>query len=66
MTLEINRLHPYFFAEVSGEDLTEDNIWVKRPGTGEIRAKDYEKLLKKTILEDVKKDTQLKWSIIEN
>ena len=49
-----------------GDLLTEDNIWVKRPGTGEIRAKDYEKLLKKTILEDVKKDTQLKWSIIEN
>ena len=49
-----------------GDLLTENNIWVKRPGTGEIRAKDYEKLLKKTILEDVKKDTQLKWSIIEN
>ena len=49
-----------------GELLTEDNIWVKRPGTGEIRAKDYEKLLKKTILEDVKNTTQLKWSMIEN
>ena len=49
-----------------GELLTEDNIWVKRPGTGEIRAKDYEKLLKKTILEDVKNNTQLKWSMIEN
>ena len=49
-----------------GELLTEDNIWVKRPGTGEIRAKDYEKLLKKIILEDVKNNTQLKWSMIEN
>ena len=49
-----------------GDLLTEDNIWVKRPGTGEIRAKDYEKLLKKTILEDAKKDTQLKWSMIKN
>ena len=33
---------------------------MKRPGTGEIRAKDYEKLLKKIILEDVKNNTQLK------
>ncbi len=49
-----------------GQLLTEDNIWVKRPGTGEIRAKDYEKLLEKTILEDVKKNTQLKWSMIKN
>ena len=30
-----------------GEIITEDNIWVKRPGTGEIRAKDYYKLLNK-------------------
>ena len=49
-----------------GDFLTEDNIWVKRPGTGEIRAKDYEKLLKKRILEDAKKNIQLKWSMIGN
>ena len=49
-----------------GDFLTEDNIWVKRPGTGEIRAKDYEKLLNKRILEDAKKNIQLKWSMIEN
>ena len=24
-----------------------ENIWVKRPGTGEIKAKDYEKLINK-------------------
>ena len=49
-----------------GDFLTEDNIWVKRPGTGEIRAKDYEKLLNKRILEDAKKNIQLKWSMIGN
>ena len=49
-----------------GNVLTENNIWVKRPGTGEIRAKDYYKLLNKRVIEDVKKDTQLKWSVIEN
>jgi sialic acid synthase SpsE len=49
-----------------GEIITEDNIWVKRPGTGEIRAKDYYKLLNKKIIDDVKKNTQLKWSLIED
>ena len=49
-----------------GEIITEDNIWVKRPGTGEIRAKDYYKLLNKKIMDDVKKNTQLKWSLIED
>ena len=49
-----------------GEVITEDNIWVKRPGTGEIRAKDYYKLLNKKVIGDVKKNTQLKWSLIED
>ena len=49
-----------------GEVITEDNIWVKRPGTGEIRAKDYYKLLNKKVIGDVKKNTQLKWSLIKN
>jgi len=39
-----------------GEKLSEDNIWVKRPGTGEFLAKDFPKLIgrevKKIILKD--------------
>ena len=49
-----------------GDVLTEDNIWVKRPGTGEIRARDFYKLLNKKVIEDVKKNTQLEWSLVEN
>lgn len=44
-----------------GEKLTKDNIWVKRPGTGEIKAKDYKKLLGKKMLKDVPVDTQVRW-----
>tara|TARA_B100000780_G_scaffold276168_1_gene244236 strand:- start:165 stop:1205 length:1041 start_codon:yes stop_codon:yes gene_type:complete len=38
----------------SGEKLTKKNIWVKRPGTGDFTAADYEKLLGKKITKDVK------------
>ncbi len=45
-----------------GDALTQDNIWVKRPGTGEIRAADFDKLLGKTAREPIRKDEQIKWS----
>lgn len=48
-----------------GERFTKDNIWVKRPGTGEIKAKDYSKILNKKAQKDIKKDTQLKWKDTE-
>ena len=38
----------------SGEKLSKKNIWVKRPGTGDFTAADYEKLLGKKITKDVK------------
>lgn len=44
-----------------GETLTEENIWVKRPGTGEILAEHYEELLGKTVNKDLDNDTQLSW-----
>ena len=47
-----------------GDVLTEKNIWVKRPGTGEIFAKDYHKILGKTALLDIKNDQHLKYSDI--
>jgi len=49
-----------------GEYFTEDNIWVKRPGTGEIKTKDFKKILNKKSIVDIKKDFQLKWSMIAN
>ena len=48
----------------NGESLNDKNIWVKRPGTGEILAKDYKKLLTKTAIIDIPKNTQLKWEMI--
>jgi sialic acid synthase SpsE len=43
-----------------GELLTPENIWVKRPGTGEIRAEEYESILGKRSLTHIKKDVQIK------
>lgn len=47
-----------------GEEFTKENIWVKRPGTGEIKAIDFEKLLGKKAKEDIKKDIQIRWDMI--
>jgi N-acetylneuraminate synthase len=44
-----------------GEQLTADNVWVKRPGTGEIKAVDYERVLGRTTLKRIARDTQLTW-----
>lgn len=44
-----------------GEKITRENIWVKRPGTGEIKAENFEAILGKRAKGHIKKDTQLKW-----
>ncbi len=48
-----------------GEILTNQNIWVKRPGTGEIKAEHFNKLLGKRIKRDINKDEHLSWNDIE-
>lgn len=48
----------------TGEKLTIENIWVKRPGTGEIRAEQYDSLLGKTVNQDIEQDVHLKWEQI--
>lgn len=45
-----------------GEKFDETNIWVKRPGTGEIRAEDYEKVLGRHAARDIMLNSQLKWN----
>jgi sialic acid synthase SpsE len=45
----------------AGEKLSMNNIWVKRPGTGEIKAVDFEKLLGKVAKRDLPLHTQLSW-----
>jgi len=47
-----------------GEALTRANLWVKRPGTGEILAEHFEGLLGKTATRDIAKDTQLTWDML--
>lgn len=44
----------------AGEYFTRDNLWVKRPGTGDFLAVDYEGLLGKVACCDVPVDVQLK------
>ncbi|WLV25350.1 N-acetylneuraminate synthase family protein [Aciduricibacillus chroicocephali] len=45
-----------------GDILTEENIWVKRPGTGEIKAESYKGLLGRKVIKDILQDEHLKWS----
>lgn len=48
----------------SGEHFTKENLWVKRPGTGEILAEEYESILGKTAKIDIENDTQLSREMI--
>jgi sialic acid synthase SpsE len=42
-----------------------DNIWVKRPGTGEIKAIDYKSIIGKIAKNDLEVNTQIRWNDIE-
>ena len=44
-----------------GEVFTKDNIWVKRPGTGEILAEHFNDLIGKIAVRDIGNDKQLNW-----
>lgn len=50
---------------VKGEKLTEENIWVKRPGTGKILAEDYNNVLGKTALRDIEEGEHLDYKDFE-
>jgi N-acetylneuraminate synthase len=47
-----------------GEIFTKDNIWVKRPGTGEINAENFANILGKTAIQDIDVDKHVSWSDI--
>jgi len=47
-----------------GDKLSKENIWVKRPGTGEIKAEHYKKIIGKKATKNITKDNQLKWTDI--
>lgn len=48
-----------------GDIFSKENLWVKRPGTGEILAVDYEQLLGKKAVMDIQKDKFVEWNHIE-
>ncbi|HEX5405914.1 MAG TPA: N-acetylneuraminate synthase family protein [Pseudonocardiaceae bacterium] len=46
----------------AGTPLTSGNTWVKRPGTGEIKAADYDTVLGRSAARDLAADTQIHWA----
>lgn len=48
-----------------GDILSEENIWVKRPGKGGIPAENYEDLLGKRVNASIAKNTQVKWGHLD-
>ena len=48
-----------------GDKFTMKNIWVKRPGTGEIRAERFNSIIGKKAAAGIKKDKQLRWGQID-
>jgi len=48
-----------------GEKLTKENIWVKRPGTGAIKAEYYNDLIGKVVNKDIENDVHINWNDID-
>ena len=48
-----------------GENFSMKNIWVKRPGNGNIKSEFFDEIINKKAIKDIKKNTQLKWDMIE-
>lgn len=49
-----------------GEQFSKENIWVKRPGTGEIKAEHYDDVLGKTAKNNIAIDKHIRYNDIEN
>ena len=49
-------------AIAEGEVLSPENTWVKRPGTGEIKARDYERVLGRAAARSIAAHTQVSWA----
>jgi sialic acid synthase SpsE len=48
-----------------GGELSSANLWVKRPGTGPIHAREYEGLLGRRVTRALPRDSQLHWSDLQ-
>ena len=49
----------------AGEALSAANVWVKRPGTGEIRARDFDRVLGRRAGRSIPVNTQIRWSDLD-
>jgi len=49
----------------AGDVFSNDNIWVKRPGTGEIKAGDFERVLGRRATRAIPADAQVRWRDVE-
>jgi N-acetylneuraminate synthase len=50
----------------TGDVFSYQNVWCKRPGTGQIKAKDFTNVLGKKASNDVPCDVHLKWSDVSS
>ena len=50
---------------VAGTILSEEDIWARRPGSGEIAAEDFDNIVGRKLLRDIKRNTQISWSDLE-
>lgn len=50
---------------IEGEEFTRENLWVKRPGTGDFLAEDYESLIGKRAAMDIEKGKQIKKEMVK-
>ncbi len=48
----------------AGEEFSAANVWVKRPGTGEIKARDFERVLGRRAARAMPTNTQVRWADI--
>ena len=49
----------------AGDILSEEDIWARRPGNGEIPADKFDDLLGRSVLRDIEVNSQLRWSDIK-
>jgi N-acetylneuraminate synthase len=47
---------------VAGHEITENDIWARRPGTGEIGVEHFYQVVGRTLKVSVARNQQLKWS----
>jgi sialic acid synthase SpsE len=48
-----------------GETLSAANVWVKRPGTGEIKARDFDRVLGRRAARAIPANAQVRWADLE-